>query len=200
MTSTGIFANRDDREVFFFNPKVTVASGGNLPEKYRNVKIMVSRIEQDLKKVLSEGEETEFYVEAPFIGMHGSGLELAGLSFMLIDRILKLNKTVLFRGGKLFMLSASLVGGKDRKAKRDRKDRKPFANKAFWDWTSTITDLKAFGTETLSKAKDDVSTAFLFWYFCFGPGLEEKAKNRPTYQEVPQDYFESIFTGDDDGV
>jgi len=212
MGSTGIFALRDYpdaplpgrlvKDVFFFNPKTNFKASPTIPEKYRNVKVMVARIADCLERVVKEEEanETEIYVEAPFIGSFGSALELAGLSFMLIDRLLKLNKTKLHRGGRLFMISSAMVSGKDKKAKRLRKERKPFAIEEWKFLRMHIPSSTFYGVETLAKSGDDVATAFLLWFYCFGPGLEPKKKDQPKLQEVSQDFFENIYCGEDDGL
>lgn len=211
MGSTGIFAIRDYqgqtssehfvKDIYFFNPKTNFKASPTIPEKYRNVKVMVARIADCLERVVKEEEanETEIYVEAPFIGSFGSGLELAGLSFMLIDRLLKINKAKLHSGGRLFMISSAMVSGKDTKAKRQRKERKPFAIEEWKFLRMNIPSSTFYGVETLAKAGDDVATAFLFWFYCFGPGLEPKKKDQPKLQEVSQDFFENIYTGEDDG-
>ena len=201
MSSTGIFAVRDESQFFFFNPRISFKAGATLPLKYRNVKIMLSLVNEILSRLLVEGEETEIYVEQTFVGRNPSGLELSGLSFLLIDRILRLFKTKLYGAGSLRMISSGMISGKDKKAKRERKERKTFAIEQFAQLYATTKDPKVFGRETLSFAgHDDVATAFLFWFYLFGPGKEEKPKNQPVLLEIPLEYYEnSMTTGDDDG-
>jgi len=200
MSSTGIFAIRDESHFLFFNPRIKFKAGATLPLKYRNVKIMLSLITETLSRLLTEGEETEIYVEQTFVGRNPSGMELSGLNFLLIDRILRLFKTKLYGAGTLFMVSPHMISGKDKKAKRERKDRKTFAIEQFAELYATTKNPQVFGRETLSFAgHDDVATAFLFWFYIFGPGKEEKAKNQPTLMEIPLEYYEnSMTTGDQD--
>lgn len=176
LASTGVFiCKHDNSEVWFSNPKVTHKAEPKLSGKFVLVKLMVDRIIEHLRSHMVAGNE--FYIEAPFVGSFGSTLELVGLSFMLIDAIREKFHAITGQEAKVFMLTASLVSGRDKKAKRERKLRKPFAIEKFQELEAQGSVKSVFGRETLSwGSKDDVATAFLFWYYIFGAGFDPKSK------------------------
>jgi hypothetical protein len=192
LASTGFFAIRETPgymiDVCFQNPKVVHKAQPKLSGKFVLAKLMTDRIREAYELIWREGEEVEVYIEAPFVGSFGSTVELVGLSFLLLDETLKLFASKKTPNPRLFMISASMVSGKDKKAKRERKQRKWFAVEEWRKWAQD-NPTSTFGVNVLtSGSKDDVATAFLFWYYLFGPGRPPKAKDYPVLDPVQFDY------------
>ena len=199
LASTVVFAiepnSVEKDKVWFLNPKVAHKTQPKLPGKYILAELMADRIQEAVSVPIANylypgfkhSGEIEIYIEAPFVGSFGSTVELVGLSFLLLSKFLT-GRHWIDKKISIFMISASMVSGKDKKAKRERKARKPFAVESARAYIDQNSLSSVYGVELLPwGSKDDVATAFLLWYYVYGPGVPEKAKDKVDLQRVEMD-------------